>query len=131
MNKKIIAGIGCLILLPILIVVVIGAIIIGGLYFGSKSTVEFTCAMSITKKSDKAIEALGENITDGYFIMPRITIEGTKREAYISIPVSGSKSSGTLYVSSYRDSFRNDFSVFLESGEKKIPIHKGTFPCTE
>ncbi len=103
--------------------------IISGLYYAATSNEEFSCAMELAQKNDAVVEILGSDISHGFFVLPQITIEGSKREVYLTIPVSGSKSSGKILVSSYRDNFRDNFLATFEVDEKQIPIHKGTFPC--
>lgn len=130
-TKKIILIVVILTLIPIIITAVIFAAVIGGLYFGTKNTEEFTCAMTEINKNEKAVEALGKPIVDGYLILPNIEISGSRREVQFSVPVSGSKSSGTLNVTSYRDNFRSDFLAYIETDSEKIEIHRGNYPCSQ
>ncbi len=131
MQTKTIVGIGCGILLLIGIVVgLVAAGIIGGIYYAAKNVEEYQCGLETLQKSEKAIAVLGKPITDGFWVQPNVKIEGSKREAYISGSVSGPKGSGTVYISSYRDGFRNNYSLLLDANGEKITIHNGTFPCT-
>ncbi len=130
-NKKIFIGIGCGLILIIAAVLTIVGFIIGGLYYAATSNEEFSCAMELAQKNDAVVEILGNGISHGFLVLPQITIEGSKREVYLTIPVSGSKSSGKILVSSYRDNFRDNFLATFEANGKQIPIHKGTFPCGE
>lgn len=130
-TKKIILIVVVLTLIPIIITVAIFAMVVGGLYFGTKNTEEFTCAMSEINKNEKAVEILGKPIVDGYLVLPNIEISGSRREVQFRVPVSGSKSGGTLYVTSYRDNFRSDFLAYLETDSEKVEIHRGNFPCNE
>lgn len=118
-----------IVLILIAIPVVITGIAIGAVYFGSKSTEEFNCAMKLVRENDEAAAVLGENIQDGYMIVPNISIEGSRRTVDIKVPVTGSINSANMYITSYRDNFRDDFSVWIEHDAKQIRIHKGTFPC--
>lgn len=132
MKTKTIVGIGCGILVLIgLVVGLVAAGIIGGIYYAAKDVEEYQCGLATLEKSEKAKAVLGEPITDGFWVQPNVKIEGSKREAYISGSVSGPKGSGTIYISSYRDNFRDNYSLLLEANGEKISIHNGTFPCTD
>ena len=85
--------------------------------------------MSQINQNQEAIEILGKPIVDGYLVMPNIEISGPRREVNISVPVSGPKSSGTMTVNSYRDSFRSLYLVQLDAGDKQVQVYRGTFPC--
>ena len=118
------------VIVPIVMTVGILGLVFGGLYFGSKSTEEYKCAMSEIKKNKQAIELLGEPIEDGYFVMPNIEISGPIRRVNFSVPVSGSKGSGKLQVISFRDGFNSQFMMNLRGdGGKNLVLHKGSFPC--
>lgn len=132
MKTKTIVGIGCGIFVLIgLVVGLVVAVALGGAYYAVKNVEEYQCGLATLKKSEKAKTILGEPITDGFWVQPNVKIEGSKREAYISGSVSGPKGSGTIYISSYRDNFRDNYSLLLEANGEKISIHNGTFPCTD
>ncbi len=126
---KLFGCIGIALIISGVIVVGIFSLVIGGLYFGTKSTEEFKCAIAEVRKNEKALAALGSPIEDGYLVIPNIEISGSRREVYFSVPLTGPKGSGTLNVSSYRDQFRSDFMISLESGNKTETLYKGTYPC--
>ena len=120
-----------LVLIIIAVPVIIVAVAFGAVYFGSKSTEEFTCAMKLVRENEEVKAALGDNIQDGYLIIPNVSIENSRRTVDMKVPVSGSLNSASMFITSYRDNFRNDYSVWVEHNSKQIRIHKGTFPCTE
>lgn len=128
-RKWIIAIILIAVLIPVIMIVGIFGLVFGGLYFGSKSTEEFKCAMTEINKNPEAIEVLGKPIEDGYLVLPNIEISGPTRRVNFSVPVTGSKSSGNLSVNSYRDGFRSDFLMMLKTDGKNIELHRGSFPC--
>ena len=130
-KKAIFLIVGVAVIIPIVITAGIIAIVFGGLYFGSKNTEEFVCAMSEIQKNDRAKEILGEPIDDGFLIIPNIEIKGGRRIVNVSVSVSGSKGSGNMTVNSYRDAFRSDFLVILEAEGKKSEIYRGRFPCED
>jgi nitrate reductase NapE component len=128
-KKLIIFLIVIVVIFPIVLTVGIFALIGGGLYYGTKSTEEFKCAMAEIRKDKNAIEILGEPIADGYLVWPNIEISGSRRDVQFKVPVSGPKSSGSLTVISFRDGFRSNFSMQLESEGKQVQIYRGVFPC--
>lgn len=130
-RKWIIAIVLIAVVIPIVMTVGIIGLVLGGLYYGSKSTQEFECAMSEINRNKEAIELLGAPIEDGYLVMPNIEISGSERRVNFSVPVTGSIRSGSLLVNSYRDSFRSDFLMQLTSDGKKVVLHRGSFPCGE
>lgn len=127
--KKVRYGlIGLFLSLPILM---IGGVlfIFAIFYFSITSMAEFKCATAQLNKNEKAVELLGDNIENGYLIMPNIETNGARRDVQFSVSVSGSKSSGKMTVISFRDTFRSDYAVFLEAGGKDFTIYTGVFPC--
>ncbi|NNE97691.1 MAG: hypothetical protein HKN25_01590 [Pyrinomonadaceae bacterium] len=131
-RKWIIAIIIFAVFVPIVMTVGIFALVFGGLYFGSKSTEEFKCAMAEINKNKEATELLGKPIEDGYLVMPNIQVSGPMRRVNFSVPVSGPKGSATLQVISYRDGFNSNFQMSLRGeGEMNRLLHRGKFPCKE
>ena len=128
-RKVIFLIVGVAVVIPVILAAGIIAIVFGGLYFGSKNTEEFVCAMSEIRKNEKAREVLGEPINDGYFIIPNIEIKNGRRTVNVSVSVSGSKSDGTMTINSFRDNFRSDFLVNLEATGKTFEIYRGKYPC--
>lgn len=128
-KKLIIILILFVVILPIVGMVGIFALVGGGLYFGTKSTEEFKCAMTKIREDKKAVEILGKPIEDGYLVVPNIETSGARRDVQFSVPVSGSKTSGKLSVISFRDGFRSNFAMFLTVEGKDTTIYSGVFPC--
>ena len=119
------------VVLALLMLLTVGIIvaIVGALFIGTKSTAEYKCAISETAKNEKAIDILGEPIEAGFYLVPNIQISGPRREVNFYTPLSGPKASGTLTVASYRDAFRSDFLMQLESGGETVELYRGTYPC--
>lgn len=87
---------GCLSL-----VVMAGAVVAAGVYFafGSiKSSYAYQEAMAKTRSNADAIRELGEPIESGWLVSGRIEINDSSGKADLSIPVSGPKKSGKVYV---------------------------------
>jgi len=128
-RKWIIAVVLFSVVVPIVMTVGILGLVFGGLYFGSKSTEEFKCAMTEINTNKEAIELLGTPIEDGYFVMPNIEISGPIRRVNFSVPVSGPKGSGSLQVISFRDGFNSQFMMTLKIDGDIKPLHRGSYPC--
>jgi TonB family protein len=95
-NWKWMLPVGCLGL--ILAVVAL----IGGIVFVAMSAIKssevYQGALKVVQTHPAAVERLGEPIQDGWFVQGNIKIDGSGGNANFQIPVSGPKSSGTLYV---------------------------------
>jgi hypothetical protein len=95
-NWKWLVPTGCLSL-----VVVAGAVVaaIAYLAFGSiKSSYPYQEAMTRTRSNADAIRELGEPIESGWLVSGNIQITDSSGRADLSIPVSGPKKSGKVYV---------------------------------
>jgi hypothetical protein len=114
--------------LPLVIFVSVGGIL-ASVFLGAKNVEEYECAMSELRKNKEAVEILGDNITDGYFVAPNIEISGQKREVAFTVSVSGSKGSGNLVVSSERSPSRSDFTMMLGSNDGGKMLYNGSYPC--
>jgi Cytochrome oxidase complex assembly protein 1 len=121
--------IGFILFMTIVPTIVILAVVFGGLFFGVKSVEEYGCAMTEIRKNKQAIELLGEPMTEGTFVLPNISISGTKRDVQFSVSMTGPKGTGKLMVVSYRDSFRSDFAMMMNKDEKGAMLYSGTYPC--
>ena len=67
--------------------------------FGSiKSSDVYQQALTRTQENTEAVEALGTPIDAGFWVSGSIEVSGPSGSADLAIPVSGPKSSGTLYV---------------------------------
>lgn len=95
-NWKWFVPVGCLSMV-LMIVGVIAAVIY--LAFGSmKSSYAYEQAMAKTRSNAAVIRELGEPIESGWLISGRINVSESSGNADLSIPVSGPKKSGTVYV---------------------------------
>ncbi|MFV0388095.1 MAG: cytochrome c oxidase assembly factor Coa1 family protein [Pyrinomonadaceae bacterium] len=130
MNLKVVGAIGCgAITVIFFVVVAIIFISVGAVMSGAKSTEEYKCALSLTKESNSAKELLGSNIEDGYWLIPEIKIENSDREISITSPVSGSKNSGYMVLTSKRTSSDNTFVLGITIDEKPTVLYSGVYPC--
>lgn len=67
--------------------------------FGAmRSSDAYQIAMSRARENPDIVAALGEPIEAGWFISGNINVSGPSGEANLSIPVSGPRGAGTIYV---------------------------------
>jgi hypothetical protein len=87
---------GCLTLIVIFVAFIASIVLI---VFGAlKSTDVYKDSLARAKANPAVIEALGSPIKDGLFISGNTNVNGASGEANLSIPISGPKGKGTLYV---------------------------------
>jgi TonB family protein len=95
-NWKWMLPVGCLGL------ILAGVLFVGGIVFVAMSAIKssevYQGALKAAQAHPAAVERLGEPIRDGWFVKGNIKLDGTGGNADFEIPVSGPKSSGTLYV---------------------------------
>jgi|694.fasta_scaffold00030_55 hypothetical protein len=76
--------------------------IVGAILFGAmsamKSTQPYQTAVTLAQQDATVREALGDNITPGWSIQGSFHIENDTGEVQMTIPLSGSKSSGQVRV---------------------------------
>lgn len=67
--------------------------------FGAmRSSDAYQIAMSRARENPKVVEALGEPVEAGWFISGNINVSGPSGNASLSIPVSGPRGAGTVYL---------------------------------
>ena len=82
-------------LLVVLVILCAGVVAVFSLIGGSDAC---NLAMDRARASQEAKDRLGEPITKGLFVSGNISTSGPAGRADLSIPVSGPKGKGTLYV---------------------------------
>lgn len=95
-NWKWFVPLGCLttIAAGFVFVIAIVAVVFGAM----KQSEPYKVAMARAQADSRARQALGSSIHSGYFVTGSTNVSGGSGKADISIPVSGSKGSGTIYV---------------------------------
>ncbi len=76
-------------LLAVIVVIVFGAM---------KSSDVYKDGLARAQNHPAVIEALGTPIDDGLFMSGKTEVSGSSGEADISVPISGPKAKGTLYI---------------------------------
>jgi len=98
--------------------------------FGSlKSTAVYQEAVAQATDNPEVINALGEPIETGFFLSGSVNINNADGDAELSIPLSGSKRDGTLYVEAIKTSGEWNFHVLeveVEGSSGRINLLSGT-----
>jgi TonB family protein len=127
-NWKWMLPVGCLGL------ILIGVIVVGGIFFAAMSAIKssdvYKGALERTQKSPEAVALLGEPIKDGWFVKGNVRFAGGSGTANFEVPVSGPKSSGTLYVSAiYEGSWMYErLDLAPASGKTVSLLERGAEP---
>ncbi len=119
-NWKWFVPIGCLTgCLTIIVLAVIFAGTIALIVFGAiKSTDVYKEALARAKANPDVIAALGSPIKEGLFVSGNTNVNGASGEANISIPISGPKGKGTIYVVAKKSLGRWEYSELVVEIEK-------------
>jgi hypothetical protein len=108
----------------LMIVVFVGAVVY--LAFGSiKSSYAYQQAIARTKSNADVIREMGEPIEPGWLVSGRINVNESSGNADLSIPVSGPKKSGRVYVVAVKNLGKWDLSaleVEIEGETKRINL---------
>lgn len=87
---------GCLTLLALFATFIISILVI---VFGAmKSTDVYKDALTRAKTNAAVIDALGSPIKEGFFVSGNTNVNGAAGDSNLSIPISGPKGKGTIYL---------------------------------
>ena len=104
---------GCL--LPLLLcgggALVFVFVIYGAVTGAIKSSDAYAEGMARARANPEVVAALGEPIESGFWISGNIDVSGSAGNVDVSIPISGPKGSGTLYVVGTRSAGRWQYST--------------------
>src|SRR5437016_13926238 len=92
-----------------LFVVLVGSIALI-VFSAMKSSDVYKDALARAKTYPAVIEALGSPVTAGLLLSGNTNINGASGEANLSIPVSGPKGTGTIYVAATKSVGRGNYS---------------------
>src|SRR5687768_7450173 len=99
-NWKWALPVGCL--LPIVLcgggAVLFVTIILGAVTGSIKSSDAYAEGMARARANPEVVASLGEPIESGFLISGSISVNGPSGNVDVSIPISGPKGSGTLYI---------------------------------
>ncbi len=96
-----------------------------------KSTDPYKDAFAKARIHPAVIEALGSPIKEGFFVSGNTNVSGATGEANLSIPISGPKGKGTIYVKAEKSLGRwsySDLIVEIQKTGHRIDLLKGPAP---
>lgn len=95
-NWKWAVPVGCVGMLAMFAAFIAGIFLV---VFGAmRSSDAYQIAMERARENPEVVASLGEPIEAGWFISGNINVSGPSGEANLSIPVSGPRGSGTIYL---------------------------------
>ena len=78
-----------------------------------KSTDVYKDALERAKANSAVIEALGSPIAEGFLVSGNTNVNGAAGQANLSIPISGPKGKGTIYVAASKSLGRWNYSGLI------------------
>jgi Cytochrome oxidase complex assembly protein 1 len=78
-----------------------------------KSTDVYKDALARAKAQPAVIEVLGSPVTEGFLVSGNTNVNGASGEANLSIPISGPKGKGTIYVAATKSLGRWNYSGLI------------------
>jgi hypothetical protein len=112
-NWKWLVPAGCLavILVGVVLVALFATTIVGVVFGAIRSSDVYQQALKEAQTNPAAVQALGTPIEPGLWVSGSISVTGLTGSADITIPVSGPKGSGTLYVVARKSAGAWEFTV--------------------
>ena len=105
--KRLIGAIGGLTVVIVVAFVVVFVACFGGVYVlvasSIKSSEVYQLALEKAQSNPEVVEALGEPIEPGFWVLGTISTTGISGEADLQFPISGPKNRGTVYVTARRE----------------------------
>ena len=99
-NWKWFVPLGCFTVLLVFVIFVASILVI--VFSAMKSTDVYKDALARARANPAVIEALGSPIKDGFLMSGNTNVNGASGESNLSIPISGPKGKGTIYVSAQK-----------------------------
>ena len=115
-----------------LFVVLVGSIVLI-VFSAVKSSDVYKDALAQAKTHPAVIEALGSPVTEGFLVSGNTNVNGASGEANLSIPVSGPKGKGTIYVAARKSLGRWNYSglvLEIERTHQRIDLLQRPAPAS-
>jgi hypothetical protein len=115
-----------------LFVVLVGSIVLI-VFSAVKSSDVYKDALARAKTHPAVIEALGSPVTEGLLLSGNTNVNGASGEANLSIPVSGPKGKGTIYVAATKSLGRWNYSglvLEIERTHQRIDLLQRVAPAS-
>ena len=114
---------GCATIIALFVIFILSIVLV---VFGAlKSTDVYKDAVAKAKTNQAVIEALGSPIRDGMFVSGSSNVNGATGESNLSIPISGPKGKGTIYLSAKKSLGRwnyDDLVVEIKNTGERIDL---------
>jgi hypothetical protein len=120
---------GCFSILVVLVAFVGSIALI--VFSAMKSTDVYKDALARAQAHPFVIEALGSPIKEGFLVSGNTNVNGASGEANLSIPISGPKGKGTIYVAASKSLGRWNYSgliVEIAKTHQRINLLQGAIP---
>jgi hypothetical protein len=130
-NWKWFVPLGCFTMV-LVFVIFIGSILVI-VFSAMKSTDVYKDALARAKANPAVIEALGSPIKDGFLMSGNTNVNGASGESNLSIPISGPKGKGTIYVAAQKSLGEWNYSglvVEIRQTHQRIDLLQGRVPAT-
>jgi hypothetical protein len=98
-----------------------------------KSSDVYKDALARAKIHPAVIEALGSPVTEGFLVSGNTSVNGASGEANLSVPLSGPKGKGTIYVSATKSLGRWNYSglvLEIERTHQRIDLLQRSAPAS-
>jgi Cytochrome oxidase complex assembly protein 1 len=115
-----------------LFVVFVGSIVLI-VFSAVKSSDVYKDALARAKIHPAVIEALGSPVIEGFLLSGNTNVNGASGEANLSIPVSGPKRKGTIYVAATKSLGRWNYSglvLEIERTHQRIDLLQRVAPAS-
>jgi len=103
--------VGCFSMLVLFVAFVASVALI--VFSAMKSTDVYKDALARAKADSAVTDALGQPIKEGFLVSGNTNVNGAAGEANLSIPISGPKGKGTIYVAANKSLGRWNYSGLI------------------
>jgi Cytochrome oxidase complex assembly protein 1 len=131
-NWKWFVPLGCFSLVVLFVGLVTSVVLIA--FSAVKSTDVYKDAVARAKSHPAVIGALGSPITEGVLVSGNTNVNGASGEANLSIPISGPKGNGTVYVAAKKSLGRWNYSglvLEINKTHQRIDLLEGSPPANQ
>jgi Cytochrome oxidase complex assembly protein 1 len=121
---------GCLSIAVLFVAFIASVVLI--VFSAVKSTDVYKDALTRAKAHPAVIEALGSPITEGFLVSGNTNVNGASGEANLSIPVSGPRGKGTIYVAATKSLGRWNYSglvLEIANTHQRIDLLRNSRPA--
>jgi hypothetical protein len=129
-NWKWFVPVGCFSMLLLFVAFVVSIALI--VFSAVKATDVYKDALARAKVSPSVIQMLGSPIKEGFLVSGNTNVNGASGEANLSIPISGPKGKGTIYVAANKSLGEWNYSglvVEIEKTHERIDLLRSRAPA--